>query len=301
MKKLTLLLILTLFATFGCEKLMKEDVTLDDPDLQLFSDGLDADIGLSKSSINALNDALNRHGKNGKHRRDPAFLWKVAAELQGKLSNDEKARLLKWMDDNSVPYLFGSGMDGKARGGPQGDKGKLDIRSIYSILDEIQQESLKAIMESYGSKMRALQEQVKNGTLDKDAARAEFEALESAMQSEIEALLTDEQKQKLAEMKAQREEDRAKMAKAAHDAMVNALEMTADQESELETINNEEMGKKDLHEALKQLIIDRNSKIEAMFDDKQLEIIKIYTALGMQYSKHCGKDRDGKDDGGRKG
>ena len=317
MKKLTLLLILTLFATFGCEKLMKEDITLDDPDLQLFSDGLDADIGLSKSSINALNDALNRHGKDGKHRRDPAFLWKVAAELQGKLSSDEKARLLRWMDDNSVPYLFGSGMDGKARGGPQGDKGKLDIRSIYSILDEIQQESLKAIMESYGSKMRALQEQVKNGTLDKDAARAEFEALESAMQSEIEALLTDEQKQKLAEMKAQREEDRAKMAKAAHDAMVNALEMTADQESELETINNEsvqaqkalmdkakaeEMGREDVHEALKQLIIDRNSKIEALFDDKQLEIIKIYTALGMQYSKHCGKkDRDGKDDGGRKG
>ena len=171
-------------------------------------------------------------------------------------------------------------------------------------------------MESYGSKMRALQEKVKNGTLDKDAARAEFEALESAMQSEIEALLTDEQKQKLAEMKAQREEDRAKMAKAAHDAMVNALEMTADQESELETINNEsvqaqkalmdkakaeEMGREDVHEALKQLIIDRNSKIEALFDDKQLEIIKIYTALGMQYSKHCGKDRDGKDDGGRKG
>ena len=316
MKKLTLLLILTLFATFGCEKLMKEDITLDDPDLQLFSDGLDADIGLSKSSINALNDALNRHGKDGKHRRDPAFLWKVAAELQGKLSNDEKARLLKWMDDNSVPYLFGSGMDGKARGGPQGGKGKFDIKSIFSVLDEIQQESLKAIMESYGSKMRALQEQVKNGTLDKDAARAEFEALESAMQSEIEALLTDEQKQKLAEMKAQREEDRAKMAKAAHDAMVNALEMTADQESELETINNEsvqaqkalmdkakaeEMGREDVHEALKQLIIDRNSKIEALFDDKQLEIIKIYTALGMQYSKHCGKDRDGKDDGGRKG
>ena len=63
----------------------------------------------------------------------------------------------------------------------------------------------------------------------------------------------------------------------------------------------EEMGREDIHEALKQLIIDRNSKIEALFDDKQLEIIKIYTALGMQYSKHCGKDRDGKDDGGRKG
>ena len=64
----------------------------------------------------------------------------------------------------------------------------------------------------------------------------------------------------------------------------------------------EEMGREDVHEALKQLIIDRNSKIEALFNDKQLEIIKIYTALGMQYSKHCGKkDRDGNDDGGSEG
>ena len=99
------------------------------------------------------------------------------------------------------------------------------------------------------------------------------------------------------------------MRQATHDAMVNALEMTADQESGLETINKEsaqaqkalmdkakaeEMGKEDLHEAVKQLMIDRNSKIEALFSDKQIEITKIYTALGMQYSKHCGDKRDDK-------
>ena len=50
------------------------EVNLDDPELQAFADGLNADIGLSKSSNDALKDALNRHGKDGMHRRDPGFL-----------------------------------------------------------------------------------------------------------------------------------------------------------------------------------------------------------------------------------
>ena len=105
MKKLSTLLTIAIFATIGCDKLMKDETILvDDPELQAFSEGLNTDVGLSKKSINALNDALNRHGKDGKHRRDPAFLWKVAAEMQKKLSSEEKDRLLGWMDDNNEPY-----------------------------------------------------------------------------------------------------------------------------------------------------------------------------------------------------
>ena len=314
MKKLTSLLIVALFATIGCEKLMKEDILLDDPELQAFSEGLDTDIGLSKSSINALNDALNRHGKDGRHRRDPAFLWKVAAEMQGKLSNEEKERLFGWMDDNNVPYLYGGGMDAKARGGPGGDKGGMDLRAVFALLDEAQREALKSIMDSYKGQMEEVMKKAKDGTIDREAAKAELEALEATMRAEIEALLTDEQRQKLEDMQADMKQKMEEMRQAAHDAMVDALEMTADQESGLETINNEsaqaqkalmdkakaeEMGKEDLREAIKQLIIDRNSKIEALLSDKQLEIIKIYTALGMQYSKHCGGKRG--DKGGKTG
>ena len=88
MKKLSILLTIAIFATIGCDKLMKDETILvDDPELQAFSEGLNTDVGLSKKSINALNDALNRHGKDGKHRRDPAFLWKVAAEMEKKLTS----------------------------------------------------------------------------------------------------------------------------------------------------------------------------------------------------------------------
>jgi hypothetical protein len=103
------------------------------------------------------------------------------------------------------------------------------------------------------------------------------------------------------------------MRQAGHDAMVNALSMTSLQEDGLDSINKEsnevqkalmekakaeEMTKDDMHEALKALFAERNSKIDALFDDTQMEIIKIYTSLVMQYSKHCG-DRK-KDSGGDK-
>ena len=315
MKKLLLLITLSLFAMIGCENLSKDDITVIDPELQGLSDGLNDDIGLSKSSINAFNDALNRHGKKGKHRSDPAFLWKVSAEMQSKLSDEEKYKLFGWMDDNSTPYLFAADMGPKSSRGPKdGDKDKkhLDIRMLFTILDEAQEISLKAIMESYKTKMDEVMKKAKDGTLDRDSAKAELEALEVAMHTEIEALLTDEQKQKLEDLHVEMKQKMEEMRQAGHDAMVNALSMTSLQEDGLTSINKEtneaqkalmekakaeEMSRDDMHEALKALFAERNSKIDALFDDTQMEIIKIYTALVMQYSKHCGdRKKDGTGD-----
>ena len=312
MKKLLLLITLSLFAMIGCENLSKDDITVIDPELQGLSDGLNDDIGLSKSSINAFNDALNRHGKKGKHRSDPAFLWKVSAEMQSKLSDEEKYKLFGWMDDNSTPYLFAADMGPKSSRGPKdGDKDKkhLDIRMLFTLLDEAQEISLKAIMESYKTKMDEVMKKAKDGTLDRDSAKAELEALEVAMHTEIEALLTDEQKQKLEDLHLEMKQKMEEMRQAGHDAMVNALSMTSLQEDGLTSINKEtneaqkalmekakaeEMSRDDMHEALKALFAERNSKIDALFDDTQMEIIKIYTALVMQYSKHCGdRKKDG--------
>ena len=157
--------------------------------------------------------------------------------------------------------------------------------------------------------MSAVMTKVKDGTLDRAAAKAELEALETAMHAEIDALLTDDQKDAIDVMLAEMKQKMDAMRQAAHDAMIGALEMTSEQEAALETINKEsaeaqkalmekakaeEMNREDLKEALTQLIADRNSKIETLFNDKQVEIIKIYTALGMQYSKHCGQKGDDK-------
>ena len=281
MKKLLLLITLSLFAMIGCENLSKDDITVIDPELQGLSDGLNDDIGLSKSSINAFNDALNRHGKKGKHRSDPAFLWKVSAEMQSKLSDEEKYKLFGWMDDNSTPYLFAADMGPKSSRGPKdGDKDKkhLDIRMLFTLLDEAQEISLKAIMESYKTKMDEVMKKAKDGTLDRDSAKAELEALEVAMHTEIEALLTDEQKQKLEDLHLEMKQKMEEMRQAGHDAMVNALSMTSLQDDGLTSINKEtneaqkalmekakaeEMSRDDMHEALKDLFAERNRKIDA--------------------------------------
>jgi hypothetical protein len=58
MKKLSLLTALALLMYTGCESLNENEVTLNDPELLALSEGLNADIGLSKSSDDAFKDAL---------------------------------------------------------------------------------------------------------------------------------------------------------------------------------------------------------------------------------------------------
>jgi hypothetical protein len=115
----------------------------------------------------------------------------------------------------------------------------MDLRAVFAVLDEAQRESLKSIMDSYKSQMDEVMKKAKDGTIDREAVKAELEALETAMRAEIEALLTDEQRQKLEDMQADMKQKMEEMRQAAHDAMVSALEMTSDQGFGLEIINNE--------------------------------------------------------------
>ena len=184
MKKLSLLTIIGFIFVVGCDTMNNEsDVNLDDPELQALAEGLNADIGLSKSSDDAFKDALNRHGKDGKHRRDPGFLWNVAAEMQESLSQEEKDKMFEWMDANSVAFLHAP--ERKDHRGPKGDKGGVDIRLMMTILDSDQQEALKNIMDSYRAKMEEVMSAMKDGTKDESAGKAELEALELAMKNEI--------------------------------------------------------------------------------------------------------------------
>ena len=108
MKKITFLLVLAFLFVIGCENTMRSDANeLDSFELQELSSELQYDLGLSKSSSDALNKSLSRHGKKGKHR-EPGFLWKVAADMSDTMTDEEKAVLFEKMDEKEVP-LFGFG------------------------------------------------------------------------------------------------------------------------------------------------------------------------------------------------
>ena len=310
MKKLSLLTITGFLLVAGCDTMNNDsDVSLDDPELQALAEGLNADIGLSKSSDDAFKDALNRHGKDGKHRRDPGFLWNVAAEMQESLTQEEKDKMFEWMDANSVAFLHAP--ERKDHRGPKGDKGGIDIRLMMTVMDTDQQEALKNIMDSYRSQMDAVMRAMKDGMKDEAAAKAEIEALELAMKNEIDSLLTDDQKDRIDRLQADMKQKRDDAFQLERDAMVAALEMTTEQEASLAEINQkhedalkalfEEMknagdsaDRKGFEDRIKDLNATRNNELELLFSDKQLEVVKVHASLVMMFSKHCDGKKDGR-------
>jgi len=316
MKKLLLPISTLLMIVVGCDNPMRDNaVELDSAELQDFSSELAADLGLSKSSTEMVNGVLNRHGGGGKHRK-PGFLWRVAGELSLKLSVEEKARLFEKMDEKEVLYF----------GGPKSKKGKSkkSAKSYFShikkVLTDDQKVTFKAIKIAYKEKFKGVYQQVKDGTLSKEDAKAQLDALKEAMKLEIENLLTEEQKAQIEQNKADGKAKRQAYRDSSKAVMIEVLGMSSDQVASFDAINTEareaakglfeqvkngDLDKESFRAALKNVFTEKNDKLEALFTDGQLEIIKIHKALELRKKKHRsnkGKKGGGKNRrGGRKG
>ena len=297
MKRLILLISTFLLFAVGCDNPMLDNAAeLDSPELQDFAKELSSDLGLSESSASAVNDVLNRHGRKGKHR-EPGFLWKVAGELAVELSDEEKARLFEKMDEKEIP-LFGSSK------GKKGKKGKSYFSQIKKVLTDDQKVTFKAIKVAYKERFKAIHEQVKDGTLSKEDAKAQKDALTEALKAEIDVLLTDEQKAQLEQNKADRKEKRKADRDSTKAVKVAVLGMTTDQltafdaahqeardaaKALFEKSKNGDIDKDTLREGLKNIFAAKNEKMLGIFDDSQIEIIKIHKALSLRKKKHKGK------------
>ena len=297
MKRLILPISTFLLFAVGCDNPMLDNAAeLDSPELQDFAKELSSDLGLSESSASAVNDVLNRHGRKGKHR-EPGFLWKVAGELAVELSDEEKARLFEKMDEKEIP-LFGSSK------GKKGKKGKSYFSQIKKVLTDDQKVTFKAIKVAYKERFKAIHEQVKDGTLSKEDAKAQKDALREALKAEIDALLTDEQKAQLEQNKADRKEKRKAYRDSTKAVKVAVLGMTTDQltafdaahqeardaaKALFEKSKNGDIDKDTLREGLKNIFAAKNEKMLDIFDDSQIEIIKIHKALSLRKKKHKGK------------
>ena len=308
MKRLILPISTFLLFAVGCDNPMLDNAAeLDSPELQDFAKELSSDLGLSESSASAVNDVLNRHGRKGKHR-EPGFLWKVAGELAVELSDEEKARLFEKMDEKEIP-LFGSSK------GKKGKKGKSYFSQIKKVLTDDQKVTFKAIKVAYKERFKAIHEQVKDGTLSKEDAKAQKDALREALKAEIDVLLTDEQKAQLEQNKADRKEKRKAYRDSTKAVKVAVLGMTTDQltafdaahqeardaaKALFEKSKNGDIDKDALREGLKNIFAAKNEKMIGIFDDSQLEIIKIHKALSLRMKKHKGK-KGGKRGGSKRG
>ena len=300
MKRLILPISTFLLFAVGCDNPMLDNAAeLDSPELQDFAKELSSDLGLSESSASAVNDVLNRHGRKGKHR-EPGFLWKVAGELAVELSDEEKARLFEKMDEKEIP-LFGSS---KGKKGKKGKSQKSYFSGIKKVLTDDQKVTFKAIKVAYKERFKAIHEQVKDGTLSKEDAKAQKDALREALKAEIDVLLTDEQKAQLEQNKADRKEKRKSYRDSSKAVKVAVLGMTTDQltafdaahqeardaaKALFEKSKNGDIDKDTLREGLKNIFAAKNEKMLGIFDDSQIEIIKIHKALSLRKKKHKGK------------
>ena len=68
------------------------------------------------------------------------------------------------------------------------------------MLSDEQIAAIEEIRESYGAELKAIAEAVKSGSLDRSDARSEMPTIAEAMKSELDAVLTDEQRTMIEEM-----------------------------------------------------------------------------------------------------
>ena len=308
MNKFILPIASILLVITGCENSMRsESSNLDSVELQELSSELTYDLGLSKSSTDAMNKSLNRHGKGGKHR-EPGFLWKVAAEMSDQLTDEEKAVLFEKMDEKDIPLFGGS----KGKKSKSGKKGKSQSRDLFNMLTDDQKDLYKAMMAAYKEKFKSLRDQVKDGSLSKEDAKVQMKSLKDALRAEVDALLTDDQKAQLEQNKADRNAKRQAYRDSSKAVMVEVLGMTEDQVSAYDVANQEakdatsalfeqakngDIDRETLRASLKLVFTAKNEKLTAIFDNQQLDIIKIRKALEMRMKKH----RSSKGDKARKG
>ncbi len=303
-----LFITLALF-TAGCENpfAQNDEIQLDSPELEMFSSDLENDLNLSDKSVRNLRSALGRHGRGGERDREPGFLWKLAAELQQTLTEEEKNNIFTKLEEVKEK--------GKDRGkDADKDRGKKDggaLRVIYSVLTDDQKPQFDAIMEEFRSGMDAIFASIKAGEMTREEAKAEIESMEETMKSAIDALLTDDQKAQLEQMRADRNAEKKAYMVSVRQAKIDALGLTDDQITAIEAaraetkaamealkaqVESEDLTKEEAREAAKAIFEANKTAMDAIFTTTQIEIIKIHKYLEMRWRHN--KERGGK--GGEK-
>ena len=304
----------------GCENPFNsnDEVQLDAEELELFSSDLETDLGLSGTSANILRSALNRHGNGGRWNDDPGFLWKLAAELHEKLSDEKKEKIFASMQ--RMKERGKNDKDGKGNGEQGHDKGKDDagaFRAILSVLTDEQKATFDEIMTDFRIQMAAIHESAKAGEMTKQEAGDAMKALHKSLKEALDNLLTDKQKAELEQMKEEHEARKKEFAEAIDAAKIEALGLTDEQLAALEAaradtktaiealkakVDSGEMTRKEAGEAMKEIWKAQKEKSAEILTEAQIEIMKIHSYLQMRWHHRHGPrggDSDGR--GGRGG
>lgn len=279
----------------ACDSQTAVNDELADETIDFLATSLSQDLSLSSAQELNLRGVMEDHAHDMK---EPGFLWYVAAAMQDTLSDEQKQRLFDLVDQWS-----GNGRLGKPKhGGPGGNGhhgGGLGL--IEDLLTDDQKAALEDLRSQHRSEIEALIQAKRDGSISDEDFKDQMSAIRDAVKSEIDALLTDEQKAALEERqeehKAEREALREERLAAIRAAMADALGLTADQVTTFEElwasqqaarediraqIEDGSLTKEEAADALAALHETEQQAIEAILDETQYEIYLIHEALALR-------------------
>jgi hypothetical protein len=273
--------------------------------------------------VRPLIGADGKPNGHGHDRPTASALWQKAADLQKKLSAEEKARLL---NNTEMRGPRGEGFGGKGGFRPE------HADPLGAILTADQKSKVDAIRSSYKSRFEALEASRKSNSITDDAFRTQMKSLHESMRSEVESVLTVEQKAKMEEMRKSHEgmdrgmrggrgegmdrgmrgEDRPIGPPGRpgfdpaqeRDAMATALGLTADQKSAIEKLmiahraeveaamKNSNGNREEMRGTMEAMRTKHQAAFAAILNPTQLEIVKIHDAL-MRHGAGCGPHMKG--------
>ena len=276
------------------------------------------DLGFSADETAALSASFAKFSNDdAAAMREPGFLWRVAAELQATLTEEQKARLFERLERageqrRQGPQAGGMqmrrpGQDGPggpgmgAQQGPGGPDGQRAGGIERLDLSDEQQEAIKAIRESYKPQIEAILAEREN--LTRAEIKEQLDALREEIRGEVEAVLTAEQLAQLEEWKAEAELRRAEREatqEAARDeaklVMIEVLGLTEAQVASLDELRESAEAERDAIRELIESGADRDEvkaqadaqreahqeALASILDDTQYEITLIHQALAMR-------------------
>ena len=281
-----------------------------------------ADIGLTSTQQTQVAAMFERQG-DAQH--EPGFLWTVAADLQQRLTDEQKQRLFDKAAagpgegtgqrfGQRFQHQSGSGFGGQGSFQHQGRRGGDGFGPLADILTDEQKEQAQAIRESVRAELEALKAAVNAGEITAEEARATMQELRESVREQIEALLTDEQKAELEALKAEREAEREARREEARLVRNYVLGLDADEAAAFDAISegnrataealreqdrNGEITRDEAYAVMLTLRDERNTQLAAMLDETQLEIVQLHDALQMRM-RHHGLRGQGSGQGGRR-
>jgi hypothetical protein len=314
MKQILPLLFIGLLFTTGCENFFGARNDTGDPYANdMLINDLDQDLGFSSRQLSDSKDHL-RNG--GDYYPDNSSLWRLALYLQENLTKEQKERLLSPPDDlDSQAFSEENDYHHKRLRHHQ----RMD-EYIRSILTAEQESEYDEMIDYKTTVMDELFTALRAGTLTKEELHLEMMGLMEWFRAAMDKLLTDDQKAILEAMHKEKDDHwrRGKGGFGKHagnhdkirQEMYDVLGMTAEQIQTLESLEESfKAALESLHNDFVNGIINLSAEEyrtnvmditasfheekQAVFTDKQLEIIEIHRALVRRFMRHTrwGKGR----------